>query len=304
MGRRALVLAIALLLGAVAGFAIWRYLSGVESEIRAGQEQIPVFRAVVPVAEGTTGAVVLQGGLASYTPGFEQKEDLPADAITTEEALNQILSTRVAVGPISQNEIFVQSQWVEPNVQLTPLVDLIDEGLEAVTVSPDIVAGVNGFVRPGDRVNILVTLSIAFNLTEVGQTPEFGFPSEQPAEGEEQSTQEEVVEYTRYVLNQVPVIAVGRKLVAEEGESEQVTATTVAAAGEGTVQGDQAPEEAVTSVYTLALPAEEIERLIFTQSNGALYFTLIPEDYVLTETKGVTIATLFAGDLVEDIFGN
>jgi pilus assembly protein CpaB len=300
-----LVLAIALVLGLVAGFAVWRYLNGIESEFRADQELVPVFRAVAPIQEGTPGAQVLQGQAATYVASEEQRKDLPADYIATQEELDALLADRVAVGPISQNEILVASQWTALSVELTPLVDLIDEGLEAVTVSPDVIAGVNGFVRPGDKVNILVTLEIAFNLTDVAAVPEFGIPTEPAPEGETQDTQEEIVQYTRYVLNQVPVIAVGRKVTAEEGAPESVTVTTVApAADQGTVQGEATAEEAVSSVYTLALPPEDIERLVFAQANGALYFTLIPEDYVLTETKGVTINTLFAGDLVEDIFGN
>lgn len=304
MGRRALVLAIALVLGLVAGFAIWRYLNGIESEFRQDQELVPVFRAVAPIQEGTPGAQVLQGQATSYFADEEQREDLPADYIATQEELDALLADRVAVGPISANEILVASQWAALSVELTPLVDLIDEGLEAVTVSPDVIAGVNGFVRPGDKVNILVTLEIAFNLTDVAAVPEFGIPTEPAPEGETQNAQEEIVQYTRYVLNQVPVIAVGRKVTSEEGAPETVTVETTPAADQGTVQGEAAPEEAVSSVYTLALPPEDIERLVFAQSNGSLYFTLIPEDYVLTETKGVTINTLFAGDLVEDIFGN
>jgi pilus assembly protein CpaB len=299
-----LVLAIALVLGLVAGFAIWRYLNGIESEFREAQEQVEVFRAVVAIQEGTLGAQVLQGSTASYEKSQEQREDLPADYIATQQELEALLADRVAVGPISANEILVVSQWNTLSVELTPLVDLIDEGLEAVTVSPDVISGVNGFVRPGDKVNILVTLEIAFNLTDVAAVPEFGIPTEPAAEGETQDTQEEIVQYTRYVLNQVPVIAVGRKVTAEEGAPETVTVETTPPADQGTVQGEAAPEEAISSVYTLALPPEDIERLVFAQANGALYFTLIPEDYVLTETKGVTINTLFAGDLVEDIFGN
>lgn len=303
MGRRALVLAIALLLAAVSAFSIWRWLSGIEGEIRANTEEFVVYRAVVPIAEGTQGAVVLQGGSASYVESKEQKQDLPADYIGSLDQLTQVLQNRVAVGPISQNEILVASQWASANVELTPLVELIDSGLEAVTVSPDIVAGVNGFVRPGDRVNIVVTLNIAFNLTDLATTPEFGIPTETDPNAPEE-TQETEVPYTRYVLNNVPVIAVGRSVVAKEGAPEEVeVATTVPAADQGTVQGEQV-EEIITSVYTLALPAEEVERLIFAQSQGALYFTLVPEDYTLVETKGVTINTLFAGDLVQDIFGS
>ena len=32
--------------------------------------------------------------------------------------------------------------------------------------------------------------------------------------------------------------------------------------------------------------------------------TLVPADFIEVETDGVTIESLFAGDIVEDIFGN
>lgn len=305
MGRRALVLAIALLLGAVAAFAVWRYLSGIESEIRANTEQVVVFRAVAPIAEGTEGAQLLQAGSVAYAEGVEQREDLPADYIGSQDQLTAVLQTRVAVGPISANGILTTSQWAELSVQLTPLVELIDEGLEAVTVAPDATAGVNGFVLPGDRVNILVTIPIEFSLTELEETPAFGIPEEQPADGTAADEQSQTVQYTRYVLNNVPVLAVGRNVTAKDGEEQPVTVdTTVQGADQGSVQEAGVVEEVISTVYTLALPAEDVERLVFAQSQGALYFTLVPKDYVLTETKGVTIQTLFQGDLVEDIFGN
>lgn len=304
MGRRALVLAIALLLGLVAAFSIWRWLNGIEAEFQAGQTVVPVYRAVAPIPEGSTGAQILQSITISLVESTEQQQDLPGDFIGSKEELESILRTRVAVGPISANEILVQSQWAELSVQITPLVDLIDTGLEAVTVSPDVVSGVNGFVRPGDKVNIIVTLSIEFNLTTLGQqAPQFGIPSDVTADGSAAADQVQEVDYTRYVLHQVPVIAVGRQVTAAAGATASVVGdTTASAADQGSVQGGQV-EETVSSVFTLALPPEEIERLIFAQNAGQLYYTLIPADYVLVETKGVTIQTLFAGDLVEDIFG-
>ncbi len=305
MGRRALVLAIALLLGAVAAFAVWRYLSGIESEIRANTEQVVVFRAVAPIIEGTTGAQVLQTGAAAFTEGVEQREDLPEDYIGSQEQLTAVLQTRVAVGPISRNGILTTSQWAELSVELTPLTELIDEGLEAVTVAPDSTAGVNGFVLPGDRVNILVTIPIEFRLTDLSETPAFGIPEENPTEGGATEPQSQTVQYTRYVLNNVAVLAVGRNVTSKDDGEQPVTVDSVAqGADQGSVQQTEATPEAISTVYTLALSAEDVERLVFANSQGAIYFTLVPKDYVLTETKGVTIETLFQGDLVEDIFGN
>ncbi|MDH4119368.1 MAG: hypothetical protein OEW30_18450, partial [Acidimicrobiia bacterium] len=73
MGRRAVVLIIALVLAAAAAFAIFQYLNNIREEIEAGEEQVPVFRATQPIGEGTEGAQILQGGDGLlYVSGFEQ----------------------------------------------------------------------------------------------------------------------------------------------------------------------------------------------------------------------------------------
>jgi hypothetical protein len=83
MGRRALILIVALLLAGAAAFAIFQYLQGVRSEITAGQERVTVFRAVQPITAGQEGSAVLQGGPAFYVESFELNELLPEGAITT-----------------------------------------------------------------------------------------------------------------------------------------------------------------------------------------------------------------------------
>ena len=55
MGRRTIVLVIALVLAAVSGFAIWRYLSSIESEIRADIAEVRVYRTTQTIETGTSG---------------------------------------------------------------------------------------------------------------------------------------------------------------------------------------------------------------------------------------------------------
>jgi Flp pilus assembly protein CpaB len=161
---------------------------------------------------------------------------------------------------------------------------------------------VNGFVEPGDRVNVIVTVEIEFNLIPV-ESPIFGIPSQQPAQGETGTTtpeeQSEVITYTRYVMQGIPVLAVGRDVRPEEGEGQPVQITPT------TVEG-QAPaaEQAVQTVFTLEVTPEQAERLVYTFENGSVWLTLVPEDFVEVDTTGITIETLFGGDLVEDIFGS
>lgn len=305
MGRRALVLVVALLLAGVAAFAIFRYLRGIEEDIAAGQEQIPVFRAIQAIAEGTEGNVILQGENVLYEESIEQKEDLPADAITTAEELNSVLSGRVAAGPVSANQVLTRNQWVQLTVEIVPLAEQIPEGKQALTISPGIIEGVNGFVEPGDRVNVIVSVDIEFRLTALAQTPDFGIPAE-PTGGEEATTEEEqqIVQYTRYVLQGLPVLAVGRAIRPDEDAPQTVSVDGQAATADGAaVEGEAAAEPEVTAVYTLEVTPEQAERLVYALRNGNVYLTLVPADFVEVETKGITIDTLFEGDLTEDIFG-
>lgn len=296
MGRRALVLLVALLLAGVAAFAVFQFLSGIQDEVRSGQERTPVFRATAFIPEGAEGSLVLQSSQIALSE--ENVEDLPAGIITTEPELNAYLTGRLAVGPIENNEIIVQSQWAELTVDLIPLADLIPSGKQALTVSTDAVRGVNGFIRPGDLINMIITLDIEFSQIPV-DSPIFGIPADTTAPDGTTTDEEQAatVTYTRYVMQGLPVLAVARDVRAEEGED--VTVTTAAPA-----TGEQAAPETPATVFTLEVTPEQAERIVFAFENGSIWLTLVPEDFVEVETDGVTIENLFGGDLVDDIFGN
>lgn len=308
MGRRAIVLVIALALAGIAAFAIFQYLQGIEDEIREGEEEIPVFRAVQPIAEGTEGSFILQGGETLFTADTEQRNDLPADAITTENELRDVLTGRVSAGPISQNGILTRSQWVELSVQITPLAELLTPGTQAVTISPGQIQGVNGFVQPGDLINAIITLDIEFNLTALGQETDFGIPVDQTdEEGDTEEDEIETVRYTRTVLQSLPVIATGSD-VRPDPDAEPVVDADGAAA-DAQVQGAEGEGEAGAAtnatVFTLELDTETAERLIFALDAGSVYFTLqSAEGFEEVDSQGVTINNLFETDLVDDIFGN
>ena len=97
-------------------------------------------------------------------------------------------------------------------------------GKQALTISTGNVQGVNGFIKAGDRINMIITIDIEFSNIPVGQqVPTL------PTEGEEpgQETEEVTVTYTRYVLQGILVLAVGTDIrVDEEDQTGQVPATT------------------------------------------------------------------------------
>lgn len=301
-----MVLVVALVLAGVAAFSVFQYLTNIENEFREARAEIRVFRAVQTLAEGTEGDFVLQNRGVLYVAGIDQRDDLPADAITATSdddiaQLQQVLSGRVAAGPISANSVLTASQWVELTTQITPLADLLAEGTVALTISPGAIQGVNGFVQAGDRINAIITLDIDFELTALAEdAPDFGIPVEQEEDPEATDEGAVTVPYTRHVLQGLRVIAVGSD-VRRDPDAPPV----VDAAGTETDAAVQAEGGAPipSTVFTLEVTPEIAERLIFAQHVGALYYTLVPPDFVEVDTLGVTIENLFEGDLVQDIFG-
>lgn len=299
MGRRALVLLVALLLAGVAAFAVFQFLNGIQDEVEEGEAKTPVFRAAVFIPEGAEGSLVLQSNQIAASE--ENVQDLPTGVIASEPELQAYLTGRLAVGPIETNEIIVQSQWAELTVDLIPLAELIPSGKQALTISTDAVRGVNGFIRPGDLINMIITLEIEFSQIPV-DSPIFGIPADTTApdgtttEGDDTAT----VTYTRYVMQGLPVLAVARDVRSEEGEATTVTTAAPVVAG----QAEPAQEAAPATIFTLEVTPEQAERIVFAFENGSIWLTLVPEDFVEVETDGVTIESLFGGDLVDDIFGN
>jgi Flp pilus assembly protein CpaB len=292
MGRRALVLLVALLLAGVAAFAVFQFLNGIRTQVEDARAKTTVFRATQAIPAGSDGSLVLQSNWIVQSE--ENTEDAPENHVTTQEGLQAAVSGKVNIGPIDRNQIITTSQWVQLTVDIRPLSELIPSGKQAMTISTDAVRGVNGFVRPGDLINVIVTIPIEFNQIPV-DSPIFGIPSQgtTPEGGTGEGGSESVV-YTRFVLQGIPVLAVARNVRPEEGSSTPVT--TAPAEGE-------AADEASQTVFTLEVTPEQAERIAYSFENGTVWLTLVPGDFVEVDTKGVTIETLFAGDIVEDIFG-
>jgi pilus assembly protein CpaB len=307
MGRRAIVLLVALILAGLAAWAVWNYLQNVENEIVEGQEIVEVYRAGQPIAEGTDGAILLSdfnSGGELITLGEDQAEDVPVGAITTAEQLNQVLTDRVAAGPIAAGSILNESQWASITVNVVPLAEEIPSGKQAMTISTDNIRGINGFVEPGDRVNMIITIDIPEDLLP----DELAGIAEQPVAPEEGAPTEAAaatVTFTRFVLQGLPVMATGRDIRPEEGAPETVEVDPETT-GDTTPEGEPVAEEELgnDTTFTLEVTPEQAERIAYATENGSVWLTLVPGDFVEVETTGVTTLNLFGGNLLDDIFGN
>jgi pilus assembly protein CpaB len=291
---------VALILAGLAAWAVWNFLDGVRSEAQEDQVQVTVFRAGDPIAEGADGAILLSGD-DLIVESTEEQIDLPADAITTQEELNSVLTGRVAAGPISENAILTRSQWTEVTVDVTPLSEEIPSGKQAITIGMDNIRGVNGFVEAGDRVNLIVTLDIQADVIPVD------FPTLEPDAPAEPGQEEQTitVTYTRYVLQGLPVLAVGRNIRPDEDAPTVIEVEPAPGTDTGVDDGTAEEEDTGNeTIFTLEVTPEEAERLAFAFENGSMWMTLVPEDFVEVETNGVIIDTLFGGNLLDDIFEN
>ena len=320
MGRRAIVLLVALILAGLAAWAVWNFLQTVESEAKAGQDIATVFRAGPDgISEGAEGSILVSAydsdarckdenldlGDAtdcSVKKSTDQVEDVPADALDSEEKLRQVLNGRVAAGPISAGSILTAAQWTEVTVDVIPLSEQIPSGKQAITISTGNVQGVNGFVEAGDRINMIITLDIEFDLIPVNFD---GITLPDPDTGEESTSTETetvVVTYTRYVLQGLPVLATGRDIRPDLQAPPTVDAPETTAEGEEAAAEEE--EQGNSTVFTLEVTPDQAERIVYAFENGSIWLTLVPTDFVEIETDGVVIDNLFGGDLIEEIFGN
>lgn len=289
MGRRTLVLIVALLLAGIAAFAVWQFLSNVEEEKEAELLLRAVYRVSGgTITEGTEGSLVLSQERAVLSD--EETRFLPDNAIGSLEQLTATLTGRVAAGPISNNSILTVDQWVELTADIKPLAERIPEGKQAITIGVDNIQGVNGFIEAGDRINIIVTLT-----APIEQIAEDVIASETLTPEELKALQAELEQgiISRFVLQGLPVLAVGSEIRADEEADQTVTVTTVP------VEGEEAAQQIQTGILTLEVTPEEAERIAYTFATGTVWLTLVPEDFVPVATDGITRENLF--DTAEEL---
>lgn len=310
MGRRAIVLLVALILAGLAAWAVWNFMQNVRGEAEAGQQKVTVYRAGPDgIEEGAEGAILVSDFDNNGTlieKGEDEVEDTPEDAIQSDEELRSILSGRVAAGPISARGILTRSQWTEISVEVKPLSESISPGNQAITISTSDVQGVNGYIEAGDRLNMIITIDLELDLLPIEGA--VTLPADQGTETTTPEDQQQTVSvtYTRYVLQGLNVLAVGRDIRPEENADQtgQVTAGTDTGTdtnAEGTDQQNQG-DTGNSTVFTLEVTPDQAERIVYAFENGSVWLTLVPEDFVEIETDGVTINNLFGGDLTEAIF--
>ena len=257
--RRTLILAAAVIVGALGAFLVWNYVSGVEDKANEGTQLVSVYLVSQPIARGTSGAEA-----AAYIKKDQiPRKAVPANAITSPEDI----SGKVALYALSPNAVVLNDMFVDPsdpNARQSfseRLSRINNEDQVAITLQVDQVRGVAGLIQPGDFINIMIR-----KVSEV--SPEAGLPEGvDPADilfGEQ----------ARYLYQKVEVIAVGQNTVPQAG------AAAVATNPDGSTAGAPASPAAAqdAGLITVMVPTRAAQ-YIASVDQGNFYLSLVARDF-------------------------
>ncbi|HEX7693113.1 MAG TPA: Flp pilus assembly protein CpaB [Sphingomonas sp.] len=163
-GQGLIILGVAILVGLAAVFLANNYLGHVEQkQATTAQGMVKVAVASAPLEFGTP-----------ITPDKVKLVDWPADSLPegTFSSIPQLLPmnhTRVALRPMAANEPILRSK-ISGEGGRAAISAVLDPTKRAVAVRVSDVAGVAGFVLPGDVVDVLITRTpVAVNGNGSGQ---------------------------------------------------------------------------------------------------------------------------------------
>ena len=314
MGKRTIVLVVALLLAAVSGFSVWRYLDTLEDKVRRDIDEVQVFRATEAITQGTSGTeakrliaesvalleIVDPEGLGTsiLCTGEVAREGEEADPEICQrnpDDLDALLDGTVAAGPISAGQLITSEMFVTPaELNSISLSESIPQGKVAISIRPTDDSAAGGFIRPGDRVNMLASVTVDLRniaFTAALTDPELRdlilgaaeAPTPTGAEGEEASVIPQgtaaipsSVEFTQTVLQNLEVLAIGAD-------------TRPSPLGTGLQpQG--------TQIVVLEVTPEQAELIEYADNFTTVSLTLLPDPetfpYTEFEARGVFIDDL------------
>ena len=144
--------AVAIFLGLIAVFLTRSIIANRQTEAvpaAAGAGMVPVVVAAEPLGRGEP-----------VEAGKLRVVNFPVDAVPADafQSIPQLLGggTRLAMGTIAKNEPILAAMVTSPGGKLAMSTELTP-GMRAVSIKSGDVAGVAGFVLPGDRVDVLLT---------------------------------------------------------------------------------------------------------------------------------------------------
>jgi pilus assembly protein CpaB len=194
VGRRAVLLIVAVLIAAAGTALVLLYVQGINSRATAGQQPVKVLTATVQIDPGETMAGAQAAGKVDLVE-WPKAKVLPS-AVSSGEAFKN----RVALATIFPGEQIIPEKFGSPGDQ--DVINIPDDKM-AISVQLTDPARVAGFVTPGADVAVFVSSS--------------------PALGASGTTSE----ITKLLLRKVEVIGVGQTTVLSTTKTTATGAQTV-----------------------------------------------------------------------------
>ncbi len=249
--RRWVILAVAVLLGIIAGGLVYNYVQGVEDDVNEETRRVEVYKVVTSVPKGTFAE-------DAFANGWIEKSDIAAE-FRPGTAINDPadIAGQVAISDIPANQVVVTQQFASQASQLSTFSELLQQNQVAITISVDQIRGVAGLLVPGDFVNVLLT---------EGATNLGGEEDNVDAEGNPVADANgTIAPDARYLYQKVQILAIGQQRELQPGETVNTNP-------------DGSPVVESTGLLTLAVPVEAAQ-WIASASTGQLYLTLVAKDY-------------------------
>ena len=154
--RRTLILVAAVVIGALASFLVYGYVSGVQDEAYDDAQRLEVYVVKQTIPKGTYGEEATAAKL--IVKDQIPKKFYPPNAIKDPSV---DLGGKVAVNDLAVNQVITTDMFADPATVSSSFADRLekinDEDQVAISISVDTVRGVSGLLQPGDYVNIMST---------------------------------------------------------------------------------------------------------------------------------------------------
>jgi pilus assembly protein CpaB len=246
----------AVVLAALAGVLVWKYVNSADTRAEHNKGFVTALVAKSKIARGMTFDTALADKL--FVPVKINRDSLPPDRILpdTDAKLLLLYKGKVAATDIFTGTPVVSDQFVAASQLVNTVAGAIPKGDEAITVSLDPTHAVGGFLTPGDKVNLIVNLTVK-DLSNAAGQPEAA---------------KQDLRTTAFLLSGVKVIAVGSSTVLPASPSATNTAG-------GVTTTTAAPQSQPTSLITLQVTARQAEQIVQATTVGTLYMSLNPPDF-------------------------
>jgi Flp pilus assembly protein CpaB len=263
--RRTLILVAAIVIGALASFLVYGYVSGIQDKAYDDAARVDVYVVKQQVPQGTYGEEATAAKL--IVKDQIPKKFYPPTAIRALEDLGG----KVAINDLAVNQIVTTDMFADPATVSSSFSDRLekinDEDQVAITISVDTIHGVAGLLQPGDYVNIMAT-DICQDGSVAGGATEGDGEGGEGGGAEACAGAEDILfgRQARYVYQKAQILAIDQTPVSQPGEVE------------ATAEGEEAAVPQDRGLLTFILPTKAAQYVASLPAER-IYLSLVSRDY-------------------------